>query len=164
MRSRQMNRGAAEAANDTLLFLHADTTLPSPAADLVVGALESGYVFGGFRLRFEEEAVKLRFAAAMINLRTSLTRCPWGDQAQFIRRDSFLRAGGFREIPIMEDYELATRMKRIGRTIVLPETVATSGRRFLEKGLLRTAALNWRIIIRYRLGADPRDLARLYRR
>jgi rSAM/selenodomain-associated transferase 2 len=163
MRSRQMNRGAAEAANDNLLFLHADTTLPPQAASLVVQTLDRGYVFGGFHLRFEEESATLRVAAAMINLRTSLTRCPWGDQAQFIRRDVFLRAGGFREIPIMEDYELATRMKRIGRTIVLPETVVTSGRRFLEKGLLRTAALNWRIVIRYRLGADPAELARLYR-
>jgi len=157
MRSRQMNQGAAIASHDHLIFLHADTTLPANAASLVV---ESGAVFGGFRVRFAERSWKLRLAAAMINLRTFFTRCPWGDQAQFIRRDAF---DGFREIPIMEDYELAMRMKRRGKTIVLREKVTTSGRRFLEKGLLRTAAINWRIIVRYRLGADLNELARIYR-
>ena len=61
----------------------------------------------------------------------------------------------------MEDYELAVRMKR--RSTVLREKVTTSGRRFLEKGLFRTAAINWRIIAKYRLGADVEELARLYR-
>ena len=163
MRSRQLNRGANEATNENLIFLHADTMLPSNAAALVARTLDAGYVFGGFRVRFAEQAWKLRIAAAMVNMRTFLTRYPWGDQAQFIRRDTFLRSGGFRDLPIMEDYELAVRMKRSGKTIVLREKVTTSGRRFLEKGLLRTAAINWRIIIRYRLGADTNELAKIYR-
>jgi hypothetical protein len=54
-------------------------------------------------------------------------------------------------------------MKRSGPTIVLPLYVLTSGRRFLEKGLWKTAAINWRIIASYRLGAEPEDLAKLYR-
>lgn len=162
MRSRQMNRGASEAANDHLIFLHADTRLPARAGEMVVHALQENGL-GGFRVTFAEPAPKLRLVAAMINLRTFFTRAPWGDQAQFIRRDTFLASGGFREIPIMEDYELAVRMKRTGRTIVLPEHVVTSGRRFLEKGVLRTAAINWRIIAKYRLGADPEELARIYR-
>jgi len=163
MRARQLNLGAAEATQDFLIFLHADTTLPPDGALLAAHALEDGAVFGGFHLRFAEEALKLRVAAAMINARTSITRAPWGDQAQFIEREEFLAAGGFRDIPIMEDYELAERMKREGKTVVLPEKVTTSGRRFLQKGLLRTAAINWRIIVRYRLGADPHELARMYR-
>jgi rSAM/selenodomain-associated transferase 2 len=163
MRAKQMNRGADGASNEHLIFLHADTTLPPNAAAVVSRALDDGFVFGGFRVQFAEESARLRIAAAMINLRTAITRCPWGDQAQFIRRDTFLRGGGFREIAIMEDYELAVRMKRSGRTIVLREAVTTSGRRFVEKGLLRTAAINWRIIIRYRMGADTEELARMYR-
>jgi hypothetical protein len=88
-------------------------------------------------------------AELMINARSRLMANPWGDQAQFIGRDTLLAGGGFREIPIMEDYELAERMKRSGRTRILPLTVITSGRRFLRKGLWRTAALNWRIIWHY---------------
>jgi hypothetical protein len=54
-------------------------------------------------------------------------------------------------------------MKRRGRSIVLPLTVTTSGRRFLEKGVLRTAMINWFIVARWRLGADAATLARIYR-
>ena len=43
-------------------------------------------------------------------------------------------------------------------------TVTTSGRRFLRKGVVRTAARNWRTVIAYRMGADIDELARSYRR
>jgi rSAM/selenodomain-associated transferase 2 len=161
MRARQCNRAAAEAAGEILLFLHADTQLPAGACAAAAAAIASGADFGGFRLRFAEGTWKLRIAAAMINLRTRWTKAPWGDQAQFLRRTLFLRDGGFREIPIMEDYELAARMKR---RVLLPLTVITSGRRFLQKGVLRTAIINWRIIVAWKMGADPTHLADLYRK
>jgi rSAM/selenodomain-associated transferase 2 len=164
MRARQLNLGAHAASHETLIFLHADTHLPPNAAQAVESALESGADFGGFRIDFAEEAIKLRLAAAMINLRTRLTRCPWGDQAQFIRRQTFFGAGCFLEIPLMEDYELAQRMKRRGRSVLLPMAVTTSGRRFLRKGVIRTAAHNWRTIMRYRGGEDIDALARSYRK
>ncbi|HEX3109454.1 MAG TPA: TIGR04283 family arsenosugar biosynthesis glycosyltransferase [Thermoanaerobaculia bacterium] len=163
MRSRQMNRAAAEATSEALVFLHADTRLPAGACTLIARAVDGGAVFGGFRLQFTERSLRLRVAAALINFRTRFTRCPWGDQAQFVSRNAFLESGAFREIPIMEDYELATRMKRRGRSVVLPQKVTTSGRRFLTRGLLRTSFINWRIIIAWRLGADPEQLARIYR-
>jgi rSAM/selenodomain-associated transferase 2 len=163
MRARQLNLGAHAATHDALLFLHADSRLPEGAAQAVENAL-SRADFGGFRIAFIEPSRKLRFAAALINLRTRLTRCPWGDQAQFIRRETFLKSGGFLDIPLMEDYELAIRMKRSGKSVLLPMTAATSGRRFLRKGLFRTAAHNWRTIIRYRMGADIDALARSYRK
>src|SRR5512141_146829 len=153
MRSLQLNRGAAEARFESLAFLHADTTLPAGAAAAICSTLGSGVVFGGFRIRFAEPSIRLRLAAAMVNLRTFFTRCPWGDQAQFIRRDTFLASGSFLPTPLMEDYELAVRMKRRGPTRVLPLHVTTSGRRFLARGVLATALLNWRIVAAYRLGA-----------
>jgi rSAM/selenodomain-associated transferase 2 len=154
MRAKQLNLGARAAANDAIIFLHADTRLPRGAAEAV---LVSGAPFGGFRLAFAERSFRLRVAAFLINLRTRITKQPWGDQAQFVDRWAF---PGFREIAIMEDYELARTMTR--RTI-LPLTVITSGRRFLEKGVLRTALLNWSTIVRYHLGADAEELARRYR-
>jgi len=157
MRARQLNRGAEAASGKWLIFLHADSRLPPGAADAVE---KSGVLFGGFRLRFAEADRRLRIAERMINLRSAITREPWGDQAQFVARSAF---PGFSEIPIMEDYELARRLKRAGRTRILPLTVTTSGRRFLENGLLRTAAINWSTIVRYHMGADPNDLARRYR-
>jgi rSAM/selenodomain-associated transferase 2 len=162
LRARQLNRGAEAASSDAVVFVHADTLLPLGAARAISEALR-GHVFGGFRLKFAEDDPRLRMAETMINLRTALTKSPWGDQAQFLLRKPFLANGGYREIPIMEDYELAVRMKRSGPTTIIPLHVITSGRRFLEKGVWKTAAINWRIIASYRLGAPPEDLAKLYR-
>lgn len=159
-RARQLNAAVRAAANDKLIVLHADTRLPAGAAAAVARALDD-VDFGGFRIAFIERSARLRLAAALINLRTAITRAPWGDQAQFVRRAALLAGGGFREMPFMEDYELALRMRPAR---ILPLTVRTSGRRFLRLGVLRTAATNWRIIARYRLGADPEELVRLYRR
>ncbi|HXI14071.1 MAG TPA: TIGR04283 family arsenosugar biosynthesis glycosyltransferase [Thermoanaerobaculia bacterium] len=164
MRSRQLNAAASRSSSEILIFLHGDSKLPPGAARLAADSLADGHVFGGFQISFEETSARLRLAETMINLRTRLTRCPWGDQAQFIERETFLSSGGFREIAMMEDYDLAIRMKRAGRTAVLPQKVVTSGRRFLDKGVLATAATNWRIILAYRLGADPAELERMYRR
>jgi rSAM/selenodomain-associated transferase 2 len=161
VRARQLNRGAADAQHDVLVFLHADTLLPRDAISAITRALENGIVFGGFRVRFTEPG--LRHVAFLINLRTRVTRAPWGDQAQFTTRDAFARAGGFPDQPIMEDYVLARRMKRLGRTTLLPLEVETSGRRFLRRGIVRTTLLNWLIILSYHLGVSPERLAQWYR-
>ena len=155
MRAKQLNLGAREAANDMIIFLHADTLLPRGAAAAVVGAQAD---FGGFRVAFAERSLRLRYVAFMINPRTRINRQPWGDQAQFVDRRAF---PGFREIPIMEDYDLARRMRR---GAILPLTVTTSGRRFLQKGVLRTSFINWMTILRYHLGTDIDALARRYRK
>jgi rSAM/selenodomain-associated transferase 2 len=160
-RGRQLNRGAREASHDALVFVHADTLLPTGAANAIERAIAIGVVFGGFRIEFVEPG--LRFVAFMINTRTRLTREPWGDQAQFVRRAKFLELGGYPEMPIMEDYELARRMKRAGHTALLPLAVRTSGRRFLQKGVVRTSLLNWLLIASYHLGVSPEKLARWYR-
>jgi rSAM/selenodomain-associated transferase 2 len=153
IRAKQLNRGASEATGDVLIFLHADTLLPLGAAKAVANA-----ECGGFLVEFLEPGWRLRYVAFMINARTRLTRAPWGDQAQFFRRDAF---PGFPEMPIMEDYVVSRTMKR---ATIVPLKVRTSGRRFLAKGVIRTSAINWVIIAAYHLGVAPERLAAWYRR
>lgn len=164
IRGRQMNAGAARATGDVLLFLHADTRLPVEAGPAIESALLSGIRFGGFRLRFRERSLALRLAERLINFRSRVMRCPWGDQAQWIEASLFTGSGGYRPDPLMEDYEMARRMKRRMRTAILPPMVETSGSRFLEKGVLRTVVTNWWIVARWKLGASPESLAATYRR
>ena len=164
VRARQLNAGAAASAGDILVFLHADTLLPSGAAAAIADALAGGAVFGGLRLRFLERSWRLRYVETMVNFRTRLTRAPWGDQAQFTSHAHFDAAGGYPDFPLMEDYELARRMKRLGRTVLLPLAVRTSGRRFLERGVVRTSILNWLIVAAYHAGVSPARLARWYRK
>lgn len=154
LRAKQLNRGASEATGDVLIFLHADTLLPLGAADAV---LHANAGCGGFLVEFIEPGLRLAYVAFMINARTRLTRAPWGDQTQFFRRDAF---PGYPEIPIMEDYVAARRMKRAA---IVPLKVRTSGRRFLTKGVIRASTINWLIITAYHLGVSTERLARWYR-
>lgn len=162
MRARQMNAGFDATSGSIVCFLHADTILPQGACQAMIESVENGAEFGGFLVRFSEQDARLAFAAFMINARTRFTRTPWGDQAQFFRRDAFLAAGRYAGIPIMEDYDMARRMKRRARPAVLPLEVTTSGRRFLELGLVATAITNWRIVLAWHMGVAPAELRRLY--
>ena len=160
LRAAQINGGIESASHENVVVVHADTLLPIGAAAAIEQALGDGAVFGAFQVRFLEGGARLGGAAFMINARTRITRKPWGDQAQFGRRET-LRYPLF---PIMEDYELARRMKRAGRVAILPLAVRTSGRRFLARGVVRTSFLNWVIILAYHCGVSPERLAKWYRR
>ena len=162
MRARQMNAGARSATGEIVTFLHADTCLPSGACNAIENAVDGGAVFGGFHLRFKEKDPRLTVVAFMINARTRRTLCPWGDQAQFFDRQTFLDSGGFKEISIMEDYEIARRMKKTRRPALIDLEVATSGRRFLELGVVATTATNWKVIIAYHLGVPESELRAMY--
>jgi rSAM/selenodomain-associated transferase 2 len=161
-RALQMNAGAAAAAGDVLLFLHADTQLPADAERQVMdGLARSGRLWGRFDVQFDSGGALLLVAAAM-NLRSRLTGIATGDQAMFMTRAAFDEAGGFPPIALMEDIALSVKLKRLGRPLCLKARVTTSGRRWRERGTLRTVLLMWRLRLAYFLGADPAKLARAY--
>jgi rSAM/selenodomain-associated transferase 2 len=163
-RALQMNAGAAKASGDVLLFLHADTRLPHEAERLVLdGLARSNQAWGRFDVTIEGRHPMLKLVATMMNLRSRLTGIATGDQAIFVKRDAFLAAGGFPEIPLMEDIALSKRLKRSGRPLCLRERVTTSGRRWEANGVFRTIFLMWRLRLAYFLGADPAALAGRYR-
>jgi rSAM/selenodomain-associated transferase 2 len=160
-RARQMNAGAAIATGEGLLFLHADTRLPAHAADLVRDALERRG-WGRFDVRIEGRSRWLAVVAFCMNWRSRLTGIATGDQAMFMRRDVFARAGGFADIPLMEDVALSARLKAISSPACVATHAVTSGRRWERRGVLRTVLLMWRLRLAYFFGARPEDLARRY--
>jgi rSAM/selenodomain-associated transferase 2 len=163
-RARQQNAGAEGADGNVLLFLHADTLLPPDADRLVIdGLMATGRGWGRFDVRLSGRAPALRMVERMMNLRSRATGIATGDQAIFVRRDWFRRAGGFPQIPLMEDVALSTALRRIGPPLCLRERVLTSSRRWEERGVLRTILLMWRLRAEYALGADPVRLADRYR-
>ena len=163
-RALQMNRGAAAARGDILLFLHADTLLPSGALDLIQEALERPDIAAGaFRLSFDSPHFWLRATAFMASLRTRLTRVPFGDQAIFIRGDIFRALGGYCNIPLMEDVDLMKRLrKRRYKIIILPEKITTSSRKWFRDGVYYTTLRNWTIQVLFALGVPPEKLVRYY--
>ncbi|MGE5345106.1 MAG: hypothetical protein ACM3JH_04050 [Acidithiobacillales bacterium] len=155
---------ASTARGGILLFLHADTLLPIGWKPLVVAAVAAGCAGGAFRLAFDGGGARMVFVAFWANVRTAVTRVPYGDQAPFVRRDVYQRLGGHRPWPLLEDLEFGSRLKRAGRISILPAKVRTSPRRYLEKGILRTLIRNKLILYRYYRGESPERLAELYRR
>ena len=162
----QQNVGATAASGDTLLFLHADTRLPDNAFSLVRQCLADPAQAGGaFSLGYAEASLGLAFIAAAANARSNFTRVPYGDQAIFVRREVFQQLGGFRPLPLMEDLEFMTRLRRRGHAIrILAFPVRTSGRRQLREGLVRCTLRNLFLRLLYHLGVPAGRLARLYRR
>ena len=162
-RAAQMNAGAQDASAEALLFLHADTRLPEDADRLVLEGLErSARAWGRFDVAIDGRSPLLAVVAAMMNARSRLTGIATGDQAIFVRREAFLRAGCFPAIALMEDIAFSKAMKRLGPPLCLRERVRTSGRRWEARGTLRTVLLMWRLRLAYFLGADPARLAERY--
>ena len=162
-RALQMNAGAAKATGDVLLFLHADTRLPRHADLVVLTGLErSGRAWGRFDVKIEGRSLLLLLVGWLMNLRSRLTGIATGDQAIFVRRDTFQAIGGFAEIPLMEDVALCKRLKGVSRPLCLSERVVTSGRRWEKNGVLNSIILMWRLRLAYFFGADPKELARQY--
>ena len=161
-RATQMNVGAAHAQGTTLLFLHADTSLPPDAAAHIKVALAGGHAWGRFDVRISGQHPLLPVVAWAMNQRSRLTGIATGDQALFVRRTVFEQVGGFPELPLMEDITLARRLKRHSPPACLRAQVLTSGRRWEQHGVLRTILLMWWLRLAYFLGADPHRLARRY--
>ena len=164
-RGRQMNRGAEGAREEILLFLHADTVLEQGWAGEIMHSLKDASVVGGaFTFCIDAPSLKYRLVEAWVRMRCSVLKLPYGDQAIFIRRDIFKTLGGFREIPLMEDVDIISRMKKRGQLVLLKTKAVTSGRRWVKKGVIRTAAMNQMTMLLYLLGVSPERLARFYYR
>lgn len=166
-RARQMNAGAVAASGDVLLFLHADTRLPSSAERAIETAIRRSEhpenVWGRFDVRISGDHFMLRVIASLMSWRSRFTGIATGDQAIFVARPIFDAAGGFPEQPLMEDIELSKRLRVLSRPICLAERVTTSGRRWETNGVWRTIWLMWRLRWVYWRGVDAAGLARLYR-
>lgn len=161
-RAAQMNAGARIATGDLLVFLHADTQLPEGVDRILEQTQAHEAVWGRFDVRLSGAHPLLRLVETLMNLRSRLTGIATGDQAVFVRRQVFEHIGGFPQIPLMEDIALSKALKRIARPVCLRERVVTSSRRWEGKGTVRTILLMWLLRLRYFLGADPADLARIY--
>ena len=154
-----MNLGAAQARGRILLFLHADTWLPPDALAKIIDAIDRRRALGGgFARRYRSRSLTLAMTSRLAGLRSRLWGWHLGDQAIFVRRDTFDRLHGYRDIPIFEDLDFSRRLRALGKTMTLTPPVYSSARRFAEKGPLRTTWDDLRLTRRYLSGVDPNEL------
>jgi len=158
-RAQQMNLGAALARGRILLFLHADTWLPSGALAKIIEAIDRHRALGGgFARRYRSRSLTLAMTSRLAGLRSRLWGWHLGDQAIFVRRDIFDRLQGYRDIPIFEDLDFSRRLRALGKTMTLTPPAYSSARRFAEKGPVRTTWDDLRLTGRYLSGVDPNEL------
>lgn len=138
-RSALMNAGAAAARGEVFFFLHADSLPPANAFALIEQTLSNDTVAGGaFEHCFAEPGWSLRAITWINRIRYRLTHNYYGDQGIFVRAAVFRQMGGYKNLRLMEDLDFTQRLKRVGRSVVIPVPLLTSGRRFLARGPWRT--------------------------
>jgi rSAM/selenodomain-associated transferase 2 len=162
-RARQMHAGAVNAGGSILWFLHADTRPPEGADYLIRQTLEDRHaMWGWFDVRLSDAHPLLKCVAWLMNRRSRLTGIVTGDQGIFVRRAVYEQAGGFPQLPIMEDIALSRRLRRLGRPLQIDTPLLSSSRRWEKHGIVRTIFTMWCLRFGYFLGIDPRRLARFY--
>ncbi len=161
-RASQMNAGAELAEGEILFFVHADTLLPDRALEEIIQALsEPSVKAGSFFLEFRENTLLLRLIASLTRINIPLST--FGDQGLWVRKEDFVKIGGYPEIPILEDVEIQYPLRELGHFRKLDLPLITSGRRFVKNGILYQIWLDACILLGYLLGFSFNTLAKWYR-
>jgi glycosyltransferase involved in cell wall biosynthesis len=128
--------GARAASGDLLVFVDADTIVSDAAVRAALAAVRAGAV-GGAAIGVFDGTVPLyaRLLAAswirIARLANLTTGC-----FLFCTRRAYETAGGFdRTLYVFEDLAFGRRLRRVGPTAVLRDTVSTSGRNLRSTSL-----------------------------
>ena len=124
------NAGARASRGGWLIFVDADTIVSPEALDAARRALEGGAVGGGAHVKWDGE---LPFWARALGA-TTLWTMRVGSMAAgcfvFCTRSAFDATGGFDEtVFATEELWFSRALKRLGRFVLLRETVTTSSRK-----------------------------------
>lgn len=164
-RAAQMNAGASAASGDILFFLHCDSELPpDPLAEIrrVMTRREAGC----FGIAFHSRQFFMWTNRVISNGRAGIHGIMFGDQGMFMTRELFERAGGFREIPIMEDYQFSLDLKRLGiRPGMARHRIYTSDRRYPKANIPKLRLMYQMYSMRkaYRAGVPVEEISAKYR-
>jgi hypothetical protein len=160
-----MRSGVSHATGKVFWFLHADTGLDEARLPLLLDRVgRKQHAWGFFPVRMNSDRPVLRLVAAMMNIRSRLTRIATGDQGIFVERQLYEESGGFQAIELMEDIDLCRRLKRKQVPRIGALAVTISSRKWDKEGVMRTILLMWRLRFLFWLGVDTGKLAETYYR
>lgn len=159
-RGRQLAAGAQHATGDVFLFLHADCQLADQSFAQMQAA---GWpAWGGFQQQIQDPRWRYRLLELGNAGRARVLGRVFGDQAIFVRRVCYERAGGFSKVDLMEDVMLSGQLRRRARPQLLPGPLMVDPRRWYRRGVIRQTLLNWQLQIAFARGAKPEELRKRY--
>lgn len=160
----QLAAGAAAAASEWLLFLHADTRLEAGWGAVVASFMESprskAYA-ATFRFKLDDDCWQARSLQHLVGWRARVLGLPYGDQGLLIHRDFYAKIGGYPDWPLMEDVELVRKIGR-NRLATLPASAVTSATRWKKEGWFARSLRNALCLSLFYMGVSPRLIARIY--
>jgi hypothetical protein len=149
------------------LFLNADTVLEDGwerSATAFMRRVDLGErtpAAGAFTFRLDDKGFAPRLLERLVHLRCKIARRPYGDQGLLIPRRLFDAVGGYKDLPIMEDIDLARRLGR-RRVAMLDARAVTSAESYKRDGYLRRSLRNQICHTLYGAGLPAGIVARLH--
>lgn len=163
-RARQMNEAAKRhaPAYDTLYFLHADTRPPTGFREDIRQSINAGYAVGCYRFKFDQWHPLLSINAFFTRFKG--LACRGGDQSLFVTQQAFAELGGFRDMQIMEDYDIIQRTWASRHKFrVIPRSIVVSARKYRVNGWLNVQLANLKVFRMYKAGASQEEMIQTYR-
>lgn len=161
-RAVQMNKGAQNATESILYFIHSDSIPPEGFAKEILKSINTNFVSGCFRLEFDYQSWFLKLQCWFTRFDIDAFR--YGDQSLFVKKEAFLAIGGFDEnLTLMEDNEIIGRLKKYGRFRVMEKTIITSARKYADNGVFKTQFIFYTLFILYKLGYSHDKIVTLFR-
>jgi len=162
-RGYQLNQGGKKSSGDIILFLHADTLLPSNAWSIIQNQFTHPSIkIATFKLKFDKNHWLLNYYGFMSGLDSLWTT--FGDQCIVVRKDFYERLGGFPNWPLFEDVEFLRNARKQQKIISLNAEVITSSQKYVSNGIFRQQIKNGWFIYQYLLGVSPEKLSSQYNR
>ncbi|HUF03173.1 MAG TPA: glycosyltransferase family 2 protein [Aridibacter sp.] len=157
----QLHAGAEHATGEILWFVYADARPVQGSGSQIKKYLRDEDISGGhFEVYFKGGSFWARLMTRICaQIRSS--GLVYGESAIFTRRDTYERAGGFRDLPKFEDVDLAYRLQKLGRFVYVKMPVEISDRRFRNRFWWRFLKWSVRQTL-YWIGIPPRFLSREY--
>lgn len=159
----QLALGARAARAPLLCFLHADVRADSAVIATIDRLARDGTARPvAFRLRIDAPGACYRVIERAANTRSRWLGLPYGDQGLIVTRAHYDAAGGYPEVPLMEDVSLVRALARVAPVTLVPEALRVSARRWERDGVARRTMRNWRLLAAYYRGVPLHELARRY--
>ena len=152
-RGLQLNFGAKKAKGKWLLFIHADSRLkPNWSQEIKTIIEKESSMIYFFNFRINHKRFEHIFLELLVNLRSKVFKTPYGDQGLLIHKNEFKRNKGYKEIPLMEDFDFVKRIKNKKRLVALNQSLYTSGRKWEKVNFVLQSIKNCKLRKRWEKG------------